>query len=74
MTSIKLKYRAAAVQGKEGSLYFQVIHERVVRQISTDFTLQPQEWDPIQECIRLPSFSSSSRYFQIGRASCRERV
>lgn len=65
MTSIKLKYRAAAVQGKEGSLYFQVIHERVVRQISTGFTLQPQEWDPIQECIRLPSFSSASRYFQL---------
>ena len=32
MTSIKLKFRAHTDSTKEGALYFQVIHERVVKQ------------------------------------------
>ena len=37
MASIKLKFRTSSVQEKEGRLYYQVIHNRVVRQtLETD--------------------------------------
>lgn len=35
MASIKLKFRTSSVQEKEGRLYYQVIHNRVARQIHT---------------------------------------
>ena len=37
MTSIKIKFRPSTVDGKEGGLYFQIIHNRVVRQLNTDY-------------------------------------
>lgn len=45
MTSIKLKFRAHTDNGKEGALYFQIIHERTVKQVGTDFRIYEQEWD-----------------------------
>ena len=33
MASIKLKFRVSSLPEKEGTLYFQVIHERVVKLI-----------------------------------------
>ena len=44
MTTIKIKFRPSSVGGKEGSLCFQVIHNRIVRQIGTGQKLYPQEW------------------------------
>ncbi len=35
MASVKLKFRVSSLPEKEGTLYFQVIHERVVKQIGT---------------------------------------
>lgn len=45
MTSIKLKFRAHTDNGKDGALYFQIIHERTVKQVRTDFRIYEQEWD-----------------------------
>jgi len=45
MTSIKLKFRAHTDNTKEGALYFQVIHERVVKQVKTDYRIYECEWD-----------------------------
>jgi len=45
MTSIKLKFRAHTDNTKEGALYFQVIHDRVVKQIKTDYRIYEYEWD-----------------------------
>ena len=33
MASVKLKFRVSSLPKKEGTLYFQVIHNRVVKQI-----------------------------------------
>ena len=33
------------VDGKEGGLYFQIIHNRVVRQLNTDYKAFAEEWD-----------------------------
>lgn len=45
MFSAKLKFRKSVVIGKEGSLYYQVILDRMVRQIPTHFHILPEEWD-----------------------------
>lgn len=39
MASVKVKFRPSTVNGKEGTLYYQVIHNRVVRQINTEYKL-----------------------------------
>ena len=45
MASIKLKFRTSSVQEKEGRLYYQVIHNRVARQIHTEYRIYSSEWD-----------------------------
>ena len=51
MTSVKIKFRPSTVEGKEGSLYFQIIHNRVVRQLNTDYKVFAHEWDADTESI-----------------------
>ena len=36
MASVKVKFRPSSIDGKEGSIYYQVIHNRVVRHIRTN--------------------------------------
>lgn len=43
-TSVKAKFRPSRVKGKTGAVYFQVIHDRMSRQISTGYKLFPEEW------------------------------
>ena len=45
MATVKVKFRASSVEMKEGSLYYQVIHNRLVRQVHTGYRLFPSEWD-----------------------------
>ena len=51
MTSIKIKFRPSTVDGKEGGIYFQIIHNRVVRQLNTDYRIFATEWDEKSETI-----------------------
>ena len=43
-TSVKVKFRPSRIKGKTGGIYFQVIHDRKVRQISTGYKIFPEEW------------------------------
>ncbi len=45
MASIKVKYRPSANKDKEGVLYYQIIHNRSARQISTTHRLYAHEWN-----------------------------
>lgn len=45
MTSVKVKFRPSTVTGKMGSIYYQVIHGRMVRQISTNYKILSSEWN-----------------------------
>lgn len=53
MASVKVKFRPSTVNGKEGTLYYQVIHNRVVRQINTEYKLFVSEWDSHSETVVL---------------------
>ena len=59
--SIRLKFRESTVQGKDGVLYFQFIHERSVRCVNTVHHIMPSEWDAQSECVIMPS-PQSPRY------------
>lgn len=45
MASVKVKFRYSSVKGKEGTLYYQIIHNRTVRQIKTGYKLFADEWN-----------------------------
>ena len=61
MTSIKVKYRPSATNGKEGSIYYQVIHKRTVRQIGTDFRVFDTEWDKEASSVRIMPETNENR-------------
>ena len=52
MASIKVKFRPSEVAGREGSLYYQIIHERKVRQLLSDYRIFPSEWDERRSTVR----------------------
>lgn len=51
MTSIKKKFRPSIVEGREWGIYFLIIHNRVVRQLNTDYKFCPCEWGEETETI-----------------------
>ena len=64
MISVKLKFRPSVNYTKEGSLVFQLIHERIVRRITSKYKIFNNEWDEQNDCIILP-VRSSPRYEQL---------
>lgn len=52
MATIKVKFRRSTVAAQEGTLFFQVIHRRSVRQINVRYRLFPEEWDETNERLR----------------------
>lgn len=61
MISVKLKFKPSLHIDKEGSLVFQLIHERVVRRITSKYKIYNDEWDDFNGRIILPA-KSSPRY------------
>lgn len=49
MATVKVKFRPSTVYGRNGTVYYQVIHRRVVRQIKTDCRINESEWDLINQ-------------------------
>lgn len=45
MASIKVKFRPSTVAGHEGSIYYQIIHERKARQLLSPYRIYPDEWN-----------------------------
>lgn len=54
MATVKTKFRASSSETKEGTLFYQVIHSRVPRQIHTGYKLYMQEWDVENKGIIFP--------------------
>lgn len=61
MATIKLKYRPSSVKDKDGTLFFQIIHQRQVRQIYTGLRVSDAEWDAENELINTLEESSLER-------------
>lgn len=54
MATIRTKFRASSSDTKEGTLFYQVIHGRIARQIHTGYKLHLQEWDADNKKIVFP--------------------
>lgn len=53
MASIKTKFRPSAANGREGSIYYQVIHGRIIRQVKTDYRIFDSEWDKRTSSVKI---------------------
>ncbi len=53
MATVKVKFRASSNSDKEGTLHFQIIHNRITRQIHTGYKLFQYEWETRQSEIIL---------------------
>lgn len=61
MASVKVKFRPSATDGREGSIYYQVIHNRAVRQIKTDCRVFESEWNGKTSAVAVPVLASIER-------------
>ena len=51
MASVKVKFRPSTIEGKEGTIYYQIIQNRVIRQLKTDYRIFTNEWNEEENCI-----------------------
>lgn len=63
MATIKIKFRASTVEGKQGTIYFQIIHNRIVRQCKTDYHIYGYEWNADLSAIALSQSNDSRKHY-----------
>lgn len=61
MATVKIKFRESALPGKAGTIFFQIIHNRISRQIYTGYKLYPSEWDASASRIIIPQDCTPGR-------------
>ena len=69
MPSIKVKFRPSTTAHKEGTIYYQIIQNRVIRQLKTDYRLFMYEWSEDNNAIIITN-NSRQNYLQ----SIEERI
>ncbi len=70
MASIKVKFRPSTVADHEGTIYYQIIHERKVRQLLTEYKVFPIEWDESRSMVTTTQKSERKSFI----LSIRERI
>lgn len=70
MASIKVKFRPSTVADREGTIYYQIIHERKVRQLLTDYKVFQIEWDENRGMVTTTQNSERKSFI----LSIRERI
>lgn len=70
MASIKVKFRPSTVADHEGTIYYQIIHERKVRQLLSDYKVFPSEWDESRSMVTITQKSERKAFI----LSIRERI
>lgn len=70
MASIKVKFRPSTVADHEGTIYYQIIHERKVRQLLSDYKILPAEWDESRSMVTTTQKSERKSFI----LSIRERI
>lgn len=70
MASIKVKFRPSTVADHEGTIYYQIIHERKLRQLLSDYKVFPSEWDESRSMVTTTQKSERKSFI----LSIRERI
>ena len=63
MATVKIKFRPSTVDGGQGSIFYQVIHNRVARQQKTGYRLYGYEWNSHSSEVVLPKFNESRKRY-----------
>lgn len=71
MATLKIKFRPSTIDGKEGYIYYQVLHNRVARQQKTSYRLHAHEWDNESSKI---IFSQSNEQRKIYLSEIHEKI
>ena len=70
MATIKVKFRPSTVADREGTVYYQIIHERKVRQLLSNYHVLPAEWNESRSMVTTTQKSDRKSYI----LSIRERI
>ena len=63
MASITVKFRGSINENKEGKIYYQIIQNRVIRQLKTEYRLYMHEWNKVN-CSIIIENNSRENYLQ----------
>ena len=73
MASVKVKFRPSIIDGKGGTIYYQIIHRRVIRQIRTGYSIFADEWDDRESVVVIAADSSRSCVLHsVSESICRD--
>lgn len=67
MARIRIKLRASTVSGKPGTIYYQVAHKKVVKQVTTGIHLLAEEWNKVEERIVMEALMKIPRLATLQR-------
>ena len=70
MASVKIKYKYSSIPDREGTVFYQILHERKQRQLFSDYRIFPSEWDEARSIV-VTSQQSERKPFIL---SIRERI
>ncbi|MDE6523213.1 MAG: site-specific integrase [Muribaculaceae bacterium] len=70
MASVKIKFKASSLPEHEGTIYYQILHERKQRQLYSDYHVFPTEWDDNRSMV-ITTHSSERKSLIL---SIRERI
>ena len=65
MATVKIKFRASSVAGKEGTCYYHIIHQRKLRWISTDYHVYPEEWNAGKSSVIVSNSNNRQAHLQL---------
>ncbi|WP_417010865.1 phage integrase SAM-like domain-containing protein [Bacteroides clarus] len=71
MASVKIKFRPSTVDRGQGTIFYQVIHNRVARQQKTGYRLYAGEWDSHSSEVILPQSDGGRKHYL---SEVRERI
>lgn len=63
MATVKVKFRPSTVDGEQGIIFYQVIHNRVARQQKSGYRLYGYEWNSHMSEVVLPRFGDERKRY-----------
>ena len=65
MATLKIKFRESCVDGKAGTIYYQITHHRKVLQITSGIHLTKEEWSDLKNNIYNPDLKLPAKHSRI---------
>ena len=63
MASVKIKFRSSTVEGGQGTIFYQVIRNRVARQVKTGYRIYESEWNGSLPELVMPGFDETRKTY-----------